>query len=199
VVKELRDADRLQVRQKLQGGKLQIFVEEIDSPGVSLLTRWAAAALCPRQLARLGPEAEALRQAVERQFMVLPRRDILLGGSAQDERQLAGARIVRNFLDRLEKIPAVGASPAQSPKSTMPVWIGIAFEAGKPGAPWELPIERIIHTYVSGSTGSGKSFLSRAIVEGCACLEDLSIVVLDPGNQWIGLRCPEDRPEILAR
>jgi hypothetical protein len=81
VVKELRDVDQYQIQQKFQGGKLQIYIEEVDAPGVSLLTRWAGGVLCPRQLDRLGPEFEPLRRAVEQQIMVFPHRDILLGGA----------------------------------------------------------------------------------------------------------------------
>ena len=77
VVKELKDVHRYQIQQKLQGGKLQIYCDEVDAPGVSLLTRWTGAALCPRQLARFGLKVEQLQEAVERQFCVLPRGKIL--------------------------------------------------------------------------------------------------------------------------
>lgn len=98
VVKELRDVHQYQMQQKFQGGKLQIYIEEVDAPGVSLLTRWAGGVLCPRQLDRLGPEFESLRRAVEQQVMVFPNRDIVLGGAVQDEQKLVSARVVRNFL-----------------------------------------------------------------------------------------------------
>ena len=68
-------------------------------------------------MARLGPEFETLGQAVERQFMVFPWKDILLGGSVQDEKKLVAARVIRNFLERLERVPATPTQRAGSPKA----------------------------------------------------------------------------------
>ena len=125
IVKELQDLHRFQVRQKLQGGRLQVHVEEVDAPGVSLLTRWAGGALCPRQIGRLGPEFTSLREAVERQLLVFPRKDTLLGGSVQDERKLVAGRIIRSFLRRLDRVPPAARSrSASSTTSAMPTWIG---------------------------------------------------------------------------
>ena len=200
VVKELQDIHRYQIQQKLQGGKLQIYCDEVDAPGVSLLSRWTGAALSPRQLARFGLKAEQLQEAMEPQFMVSPRNDILLGGSVQDEKKLAGARIVLDLLQRLDRVPESRTGPIHPPKGIMPVWIGFVPDAGsRDGRPWELPIDLMGNMFISGSTGSGKSYLGRVIVEGSAAHKDLQIVILDPSNQWVGLLCPEDRPEILSR
>ena len=200
VVKELKDIHRYQIQQKLQGGKLQIYSDEVDAPGVSLLTCWTGAALCPRQLARFGLKAEQLQEAVERQFMVFPRNDILLGGSVQDEKKLAGARVVLDLLQRLDRVPESRTGPIHLPKGIMPVWIGSLLDAGnRDGQPCELSIDLTGHIFTSGSTGSGKSFLGRVIVEGAAAHKDLQIVILDPSNQWFGLLSPEERPEILSR
>jgi DNA helicase HerA-like ATPase len=57
----------------------------------------------------------------------------------------------------------------------------------------------MVHLYISGTTGSGKSFLARVLVEEAAAQEGLSVVVLDPRNQSVGLLVPEDRPKILQR
>jgi len=199
VVKELQDTHNYEIRQKLQGGKLQIFVEEIDAPALSLLTRWAGAVLNPRQLANLGPEFADLLQAVERELMVFPRKDILLSGSVQDEKKLVSARVVRNFLKKLEVVPAFRRETVQSPKSKMPVWIGNVPAGAGGTAPWELPLDRVLHTLVTGKTGSGKSFCARVIVEGCTAYRDVAIVILDPRDQWAGFLCPEDRPGILGQ
>jgi hypothetical protein len=202
VVKELQDVHQYQIQQKFQGGKLQIYIEEVEAPGVSLLTRWAGGVLCPRQLERLGPQFQSLRGAVERQLMVFPHRDILLGGAVQDERKLVSARVVRNFLHRLERVPSAARSGecVSSPPSAMPMWIGhVMNSAGEQTQPWEFPLDRAVHTLISGRTGSGKSYLGRVIVEGAAACEDVSIVVLDPRGQWTGLLAQEDRAEILGR
>ncbi|NIV91631.1 DUF87 domain-containing protein [candidate division KSB1 bacterium] len=200
VAKEIDDVDRYQIRQKLQGGKLRVYVEEYDCPGVSLLSRWVGAMLDPRQLSRHGPEFEELSQAIEAELMVLPARDVMVSGSVKDEKKLVTARIVRNFLKKLEVVPTAPTDRTESPESEMPIWIGnLSDGLRKLGEPWELPLDKIGHTYISGSTGSGKSYLARVIVEGCSVHRDLGIVILDPRNQWVGLLCPEDRPEILGK
>jgi len=199
VTKELLDAHKYEICQKLQVGKLQIFVEEIDAPGLSLLTRGVGAALNPRQLARFGSEFADLSKAVEREMMVFPRKDILLRGSVQDEKKLVSARIVRNLLKRLEVVPTFRNQPVQSPTSKMPVWIGGVRTGGTGMIPWELPLDKVLHMLVTGKTGSGKSFCARVIVEGCAAYRDLAIMILDPRDQWAGLLCPEDRPKIIDK
>jgi len=132
--------------------------------------------------------------------MVLPRMDILLGGAIQDERKLVGARIVRNFMERLEKAPSASTPRIALPKGLMPAWIGSAVIPGDhKGQPWELPLGGMLHCLVSGRTGSGKSCLGRVLVEGLVVYEDLAILILDPRGQWAGLLWPEDRSEVLAR
>ncbi|UCH69672.1 MAG: hypothetical protein JSV29_05290, partial [Candidatus Bathyarchaeota archaeon] len=126
IVKELQDIHKYQIQQKLQGGKLQIYIEEVDLPAISLLTRWVGAALNPRQLANSGPEFEDLYKAVEEQLMVFPRKDILLSGSVQDEKKLVGTRVVRNFLRKLEIVPTTTIKSTQSSESDMPAWVGNA-------------------------------------------------------------------------
>lgn len=198
VVKEVQDAHKYQIRQKLEGGKLKIYTEELAQPGIALLSRWVGAVLNPRQLARLGPEFAELSRAVEEELMVLPQQDILLGGSVQDEKKLVGARVVRNFLKKLEVVPTAPTGAARSPASAMPVWIGNVYQGNRMTAePWQLPLENTGHMYLSGRTGSGKSFLARVIVEGCLSHTDVSVLILDPGNQWLSILLPEDRLEVL--
>jgi energy-coupling factor transporter ATP-binding protein EcfA2 len=200
VVKEVSDVHNYQIKQKLEGGKLRVYTEEVNQPGISLLTRWAGAALNPRQLSRLGPEFAGLSRAVEEKLMVFPQQDILLGGSVQDEKKLVSARVVRNFLRKLEVVPTAANSTANSPQSKMPIWIGNTCHRGASAqSPWELPFEKAGHMYLSGATGSGKSFLARVIVEGCLLYPEVGIIIFDPGNQWVGLLSPEDRAEVLAR
>lgn len=198
VVRELENVDKYQIRQKLQGGRLRIYIEQVTSPAVSLLTRWVGAALNPRQLAGLGPEFADLSITVEEQFMIFPREDILMGGTVQDMKKLVNTRVVQNFLKKLEVLPAAANRPTSRLKSKMPVWIGnVSNGVAKSAEPWELPIDRTIHMTATGKTGSGKSFTARVIVEGCVAYRNLRIVILDPRNQWVGLLCPEDRPEII--
>jgi len=200
VIKELQDVDKYQIKQKLQGGKLKIYVTDVDAPGISLLTRWVGAAPNPQQLANCGPEAAHLLEAIEQQLMVFPRKDIVLGGAVQDEKKLVNARVVRTFLSKLENIPCVPAKQAQGPKTRMPAWIGNVTDGLRTlPDPWELPLDRSKHIIITGKTGAGKSYLERVIVEGACIYKNLNIVVLDPRSQWSGILSAEDRQDILQR
>jgi DNA helicase HerA-like ATPase len=57
----------------------------------------------------------------------------------------------------------------------------------------------MVHLYISGTTGGGKSFLARVLVEEAARHKSLNVLVLDPRNQSIGILVPEDRPKILEQ
>jgi DNA helicase HerA-like ATPase len=65
--------------------------------------------------------------------------------------------------------------------------------------PAAFPLTHTLHASVSGTTGSGKSYLARVIVEEAAQYKSLSVLVLDPRNQSIGLLIPEDRPKVLQQ
>jgi hypothetical protein len=72
-------------------------------------------------------------------------------------------------------------------------------ESGRTMGPAVFPLTQIVHACVSGTTGSGKSYLARALVEEVARQKEMSILVLDPRNQFVGLAVPEDRPAILGQ
>jgi hypothetical protein len=199
VVKECDDLDRYQVRQKL-GAKLQIAVEDIAAPGVAALTRWTGAALDPNQLARLGPEFAPLREAVERQYAIFLRQDITApNGAVQDEKKLVAARVLRNFLNKIATVPAVAPQTTKLPAGPMGVWIGLTSGENQASAsPVELPLPLLGNVLFTGRTGSGKTFATRAWIEGVLGYSDASVLIIDPGNQWFGIRQAEDRAEILG-
>jgi len=199
VVKELMDAHRYQVMQKLNGGKLQIFVEEAGEPAVSWLTEWAGGVPNPRQLARLGSAFEELQEGMGELLMVTPSRDVTAGGAVRDEKKLLGAWVVRNFLKRLDSLPKPETRRAEIPEGNMPIWLGSLMDGTMPTEkPAVFPLEKLESVYISGATGSGKSFCARVLVEGAAAYGDIGVVILDPRNQSVGLLLPEDREEILA-
>ena len=70
---------------------------------------------------------------------------------------------------------------------------------GKLKEPAVFPLAEMIHLYLSGGTGAGKSFLARVLIEEAAQHQQLNILVVDPRNQSVGLLVPEDRPKILER
>jgi hypothetical protein len=111
---------------------------------------------------------------------------------------------VSTVLSRLDKTDAGGQKGVLDPDTitpeAMPLRLGLRLDdAGKPLGPAVLPLTQFVHAYISGTTGSGKSYLARAIVEEATQHKELSILVLDPRNQFVGLLVPEDRQPILQR
>ena len=82
----------------------------------------------------------------------------------------------------------------------MPLRVGVRTdETGRNLGSIALPLTQVVHGYISGTTGSGKSFLARAIVEEASQYKPLNILILDPRNQFVGLLVPENRPQILGQ
>ena len=198
IVKEMNDLHRYQVSQKLQGGRLQVYVEEMDEPVLAWQVMWAGGALNPRQLESAGPAVEDLTTETNRIFMVTPSEDVVLGGSVKDERKILGAWVLRNILTRLDRCPRPDEAPEAVPEGTMPIWVGQSVGTdGTPTGPAVFPLDQIENVDISGTTGSGKSCLARVLVEGAAAYEDVNILVIDPRNQWVSIRVAEDRENIL--
>src|SRR5204863_7819066 len=86
------------------------------------------------------------------------------------------------------------------PAEAMPLSLGYRVDdTGKMVEPVSFPLTQMIHLYISGTTGGGKSFLARVLIEEAAQHKQLNILVLDPRNQSIGLLVPEDRPKVLGQ
>jgi len=199
IIKEVVDLHRFQVMQKLNGGKLRIYVEEAESPAVSWQIEWAGGALNPRQLERLSPESGDLINRTNQFLMVAPSQDVKLAGVVKDEQKLLGAWVVQSFLKRLDKLPRTGDPHRTAiPEGNMPIWVGRLMEGDTvTSEPAVFPLEMLESIYISGSTGSGKTFLVRVLTEGAVAYKEINILVLDPRNQSVGLLLAEDREEIL--
>jgi len=199
IIKEATDLHRYQVMQKLNGGKLRVFVEEATVPALSWQIEWAGGVLNPRQLSRLGPEFDDLSDRTNQLLMVSPSQDIKLGDAVKDEKKLVGAWVIRNFLKRLDKLPKPGdVHGREIPTGNMPIWIGSLMDGDiVTPEPATFPLDAIESIYISGSTGSGKTFLMRVLTEGAAAYEEINVLVLDPRNQSVGLLLAEDREGIL--
>lgn len=200
IIKEITDLHRYQVMQKLNGGKLRVYVEEAASPALSWQIEWAGGVLNPRQLAGLGLEFEDLSKRTNQFLMITPSRDVRLDGAVKDEKKLLSAWVVRNFLKRLDKLPKPGDVRAtEITRGKMPIWVGRRMEEDiVKSEPAIFPLDMIESIYISGATGSGKTFCARVLIEGAAAYEEINILVLDPRNQSVGLLMAEDREDILA-
>jgi len=204
VVKEVTDIDRFQVRQKLQGGRLNIQVAETEEPAIAWIEQWLGGALSPVQLQRLTPVFAAVRNTATDHMIVTPDEPIVVDAHVRHAEKHLAARFVSTVLNRLDKTDVGGQRVALDPESVsadaMPLRVGLRVdETGRSIGPVALPLTQAVHSFISGTTGSGKSYLARAIVEEASQYPELSILILDPRNQFVGLLVPEDRPSILKQ
>lgn len=204
VVRELTDMHRYEVMQKLGGGRLNIQVAEATEPTLAWVEQWFGGALSPAQLSRLGPQVNAVRKAAEEHTIVTPDEPITTDGHVRHAPKHVAARFVSDVLQRLDNPAPPGPKSPLSPErvspETMPLLLGQTVDdSGRMTGPAKFPLTDMIHLYISGTTGGGKSFLARVLIEEAAAHEKLSILVLDPRNQSVGLLVPEDRPKILER
>jgi hypothetical protein len=158
VIREVRNYHRYEVMQKLQGGKLQIYVEEVTHPDLAFQIEWAGGVLNPKQLEKMGPEFDELRKKMEECLMVFPTSDI----EGAEEKKLFGAKAIQNFLNRLKKVeetPDLHNLPREGG------WVGNVIQGGKvTSVPLLLPFKPR-HIYVSGSTQYGKTYLSPGFLQ----------------------------------
>lgn len=204
VVKELSDLHRYQVVQKLDGGRLNIKVAEAQEPVITWIEQWLGGALSPMQMRRLGRKCDLLRHAAAENVMVTPDEPIMVDGRVRHAEKHLAAKFLSDVTQRLDKTNAAAQSAALSlesiPAEAMPLSLGDRVdETGKVLGPVAFPLAQMVHLYISGTTGGGKSFLARVLVEEAAEHKQLSILVLDPRNQSLGLLVREDRPKILQR
>jgi len=199
ISKEMADMHRYQVTQKLCGGRLNIHVVEADEPVMVWIEEWLGGGLSPRQIARLNDDFLLLREATEKHTMVTPNTDIRIDDAVKDDQKLLAARVVSTLVTRLDQSDAT-TNLKDISKDAMPANVGLIVKKDRvTDEQFDLPLAKCNHTYLSGTTGSGKSYLGRVIVEEAALYEDLNILVLDPANQSAGLLVPEDRESILSQ
>lgn len=211
VVKELSDQHRYHVVQKLRGGRLNVQVAEAESPEIAWMEQWFGGALSPGQLDRLGLDQQTIEPLLNNAF-VTPDEPIVVDGHTRAAEKRVAAKVVSTMLQRLDKTESNTRRSSFDPESiapdTMPLELGLRIE--NPGLHIDeinstsssravFPFSRVVHGLVSGTTGSGKSFFARVFVEEASKHAELSILVLDPRNQFVGLLVPEDRQDILRR
>jgi hypothetical protein len=194
-IREIRNAHTYHIHQKLAGGKLHIYLEEVQHPLLALQAEWASGVLNPNQLASLGSHFDELRQKVEEYHMVFPSSDIQLDTITKDQKKLVTAKFLQNLISRLDKVSPI---PHISELPTEGGWIGHVME-GDTITPHPLlyPL-RVEHIYDSGTTRYGKSYLGRVLVEN-ALIEGTNVLILDRTRQWCGLGKPANDEGVLIR
>ena len=109
------------------------------------------------------------------------------------------ARVVSALVGRLDRGEERGLRLEDLPAETLPATIGRLIRNNRvTTTPCSIPLAQLHNTYISGTTGSGKTYLGRVIVEEATKYEELNILILDPRNQAAGLLVPEDRASILS-
>lgn len=187
------------VRQKLEGGQLKVYIDELRFPWL-LYSAEVAGIFSPAQLEEsLGSEPRDgladLACDVRSMLFVTPAEDIDAPGFREPAARIP-AQAFREFLKRAELIP-----PPDKRKvyPTEGIWIGnVVRPRGSETIPFLLPLDKLVNGYCCGVSGSGKSYLARVVAEG-AIAEGVRVVVLDPSDQWVGLLFPADDPAVLKR
>ena len=198
VLKELRDLHRYQISQKLNGGRLNIQIQEADHPAFVWMEHFLGGSPTPRELERLSDEFEQLSQAVQQQCMITVDEDIRVDGTVREEKKCLAAHTVSSLLKNLNQTEQAHSLLDHCPVKHCPAWAGLMMTDNQlTSKRVQLPLELLQHVYLSGSTGAGKSFGGRVLIEGAAQYDHVNILVLDPRNQAAGLLLPEDRQEIL--
>jgi len=197
VVKELDDANRFHVMQKLGQGRLNIQVALAEDPAWNWVVEWSGGALSPRQLQRLEGDFTHVRDRAEEQLMVTPDADIVVDGQVKEEQKLLGARVLGSLLRRVDQPDDRQFEERQIEPQHLPARIGLLAPNGRLAGECLIPLSKLEHVAVSGSTGAGKSVFVRVLVEEAAG-QKVSVLLLDPRNQGAGLLVPEDREELLA-
>jgi hypothetical protein len=201
-VRELADLHRYQIVQKLQGGRLNIHVIEAREPAFVWIEQWLGGALSPRQLQTLGPEFDVLKDNAATHAIVTPDEAIMVDGRVRHAEKHLSARFVSDALHRLDKTEdrrSYLRSETVRPEA-MPLALGNRVDqSGRALGLALFPLAEMAHTYISGTTGSGKSFLARVLIEEATRYNAVNVLVLDPRNQSVGLLMAEDRPAVLER
>ena len=162
---------------------LRVYHEEVKYPWVVHAAEWVGM-IDPGELEGKG-YSEVLDQIVP-MYMVTGERDVEVEGRAVVKGKQTPARVLKAFLERVERVPPgfFGGLPRKGG------WVGnVMFGDLMTSTPLLFPLDRLLHGYISGTTGAGKSYLARVLVEN-AILEGVNVVVLDPTRQWSGIVKP---------
>ncbi len=199
-IKDLGDQHRYQVTQKLLGGKLRIQVAESGEPILTWIEQWFGGALPPHQLERLSPALQGLKSHLNSETMVVPASDVQVDGHVREDGKRIAAHVVAHVARRLDQTGRRTETLDNLRPEDKPISLGREIKGdGLARKALDLPLAKLANVYISGSTGAGKSYAGRVLIEEAARYDDLHILVLDPRNQAAGILVPEDRDTILEQ
>ncbi|MBN2267670.1 MAG: DUF87 domain-containing protein [Candidatus Babeliaceae bacterium] len=200
VTKELNDAHRYQVMQKLNGSRLNIHVEPAGEPLSSWLETFMVGAFSPNELDELSETFQQLYQIATKHTMVVPDQDIQVDGSTKQTAKRIGAWAISDLLQRLDHTENISEGLGTVEKERFPVCLGrMAGDKDQLGGQVIIPIADLGHIYLSGRTGSGKSFAARIIIEETIQHDYMGVLILDPRNQSFGLKVAQDNQQLLNK
>jgi hypothetical protein len=160
VEKEVTDANHFLVQQTLQGGRFQIYVEEVKDPELAV-SMWEDGVWNPRQLEAMGDRFSGLRREFEKYLMVTASQDIQPGGP---EKKLLAERQLQNFIRRLEKYQPPVEEEIEIPMEGGGL-LGMVMQGDSiTDIPFFYRLKKE-NTYISGTKRMGKSNAGRIIAE----------------------------------
>jgi hypothetical protein len=194
VIKEVLDAHHFEIQQRLNGSRLSVYVEEIKHPEIALQVEWDGF-LNPHQLKKAGEPFADFRNQFLELLQAYPVRDITVNGVTKDEKKLVAAKVIQNFLGKLNVVDPCPPIP-NLPKSGR--FIGMIMQGDEiTDVPLLMPTEKGHHC-VSGTTTGGKSNTGRVIGENYV-MDGCRLVAVDPTRQWCGFGLPCDKEGVLKR
>ncbi len=189
-VDEAFDLHRRQVKQVLQGPKFKLHVEELEEPRVfnrvqhtGLLNPEGFKQLISGADPGIKESLKQLRRENAEQYMAVALDDIEVKESTVERSKATPSRAVNSVLQDLkaERVAYAEDTPEDGPIIGTQIGTNqiIGFD------PAELP-----HFYIMGATGSGKSYLSRVLVENVASLGYDVLSISPSDTEEIGLSLP---------
>lgn len=185
---EAFDLHRRKVKQVLQGPKFKLHVEELEEPRIYNRLEHTGL-LNPEGFDQLLDQAEdpdveeclkSLRRSSAEQYMAVALKDLEVGESTVERAKATPARAVNSVLQGLEAETVAYASDVPNDGPMIGTLTGTNQVVGFD--PAELP-----HYYITGETGSGKSYAKRILLENVASL-GYDILSISPSDrEEIGL------------
>lgn len=183
-VEEITSAHRYGAFTQSLTRNFRIYHEEVQHPWLTHMAEYVGM-FNPQDVGANPGGLGQLGEQVYPMFMKTLTEDTEVEGVKIKGKQTP-ARLLKAFLDRVDKVP--GRWVSDLPKSGG--WVGnVMYGNHRSSNPFLFSMHKLSHGYVSGTTGSGKTFTGRVLVEN-AIIEGVNVVVFDTTRQWCGLALP---------